>query len=451
MRVKTWAYIFPLMIIMGHPFITFSQTLQNMHRISADGNGDLLITPSESSSRNDFDFLVGKWNIHNKKLENRLSHSDQWMEFDATHEMHTVLAGTGNVENIFAMVNNQPYEGMAIRLFNPATRLWSIYWSDSHSGTMDKPVVGSFEKNVGIFLGKDKWEGKEVMIRFKWDATDPEKPIWSQAFSDDNGKSWEWNWFMYFSKRNDGETEDASANRHVSVIELRNYILQPGQRENFTDLFESAFIRPQQAAGSYTLGQYKVKGAENNFFWIRGFHDMASRNKALNAFYQGAVWKQNRNAANAMIVNNDNVNLLKPLNVGDSVNEKETSFHTNWFGKEKGIGVIDFYISNTKLDKLVVFVKEQYAAILRNAGIENTSFWISETAENDFAALPVFQDKNLLVQITFYKDELEYETQMKMVAAKMNDKQKTTMADLVTLKNTLIVYPTKRSFLFPVK
>ena len=194
------------------------------------------------------------------------------------------------------------------------------------------------------------------------------------------------------------------------------------------------------------MGQYKIKGAEDNFFWIRGFRDMGLRKKALNEFYHGIVWKQNRTAANSMIVNNDNVNLLKPLNVKDNSNETEFSFNTNWFLKEKGIAVVDFYTSNTKLDKLIEFVKKRYFPILVSVGVDNTSFWVSETSLNDFAVLPVFQDKNLLVQITFYKDELEYQTKMKFVDSKMSEEQKIDMGDLVTLKKTLIVYPTKNRF-----
>ncbi|GEO07806.1 NIPSNAP family protein [Segetibacter aerophilus] len=242
---------------------------------------------------------------------------------------------------------------------------------------------------------------------------------------------------------------ELSANKNLAVIELRNYLLRPGQRENFTNLFEANFIISQQEAGSCTLGQYKVKGAENHFFWIRGFESMASRNKALNDFYTSIIWKQNRSTANSMILNNDNVHLLKPLNISDSTNE--ASFNSNWFGRQKGFAVIDFYISNTKLDKLIEFVKKQYSYMLSKANIENTSFWVSETSINDFPALPVFQDKNLLVQISFYKDELEYRTKMKALKSEMNDQQETDMADLVTVKNTLLIYPTKKSFSYSQK
>ena len=165
-------------------------------------NGSLDIKPSPTSSKNDFDFLTGKWNIHNKKLKSRLSNSDEWLEFDATHEMRTTLRGIGNVENFYATVDGVPYEGMGIRLFNPATRLWSIYWSDSNTGVMENPVVGSYNNNIGNFFGKDVFKNKEIIMQFKFDATNPDEPVWSQAFSADNGKTWEWNWYMYFTRRN---------------------------------------------------------------------------------------------------------------------------------------------------------------------------------------------------------------------------------------------------------
>ncbi len=148
-----------------------------------------------------------------------------------------------------------------------------------------------------------------------------------------------------------------------------------------------------------------------------------------------------------MLLNNDNVHLLKPLNLRDRSTTAEFSVSTNWFGQEKGIAVIDFYTSNTKLEKLIEFVKKKYVAILNTLKIENTSFWTSEMSSNDFPGLPVFQDKNLLVQITFYRNELEYQTKMKDVASKIDDESKTEMADLVTIKNTLIIYPTEKSFL----
>lgn len=235
--------------------------------------------------------------------------------------------------------------------------------------------------------------------------------------------------------------------QNISVIELRNYVIKPQRLDEFIELFEENFTQSQNILGGYTLGQYRVKGADDHFFWIRGFKDMPARVKFLNDFYRGSpAWKLHKSEANSMLVNNDNVYLLKPLNLKDGLSGSEAGFNSNWFGQEKGVAVVDFYISNTKLEKLVAFVKREYAAILKSSHIEATSFWTSEMTPNDFPALPVFQDRNLLVQITFYQNESEYQTRMKDVASRMSDELKSEMADLVTIKNSLVIYPTKGSF-----
>jgi hypothetical protein len=249
-----------------------------------------------------------------------------------------------------------------------------------------------------------------------------------------------------FSQGND-VAQNLNANQNIKVIELRNYLVRQGRRDEFIKLFEDNFVQSQNILGGYILGQYRVKGAADNFFWVRGFRDMPARYKFLNDFYFGSPdWKRHKSEANSMLLNNDNVYLLKPLNLKDSSNDAESSFNTNWFGQEKGIAVVDFYTSNTKRDKLIDFVKKKYAAILNASKIENASFWTSETTPNDFTGLPVFQDKNLLVQITFYRNELECQNKMKDVVSKMNDELKSEWADLVTIKNTLIIYPTEKSF-----
>ncbi|MGI8811915.1 MAG: hypothetical protein ACR2IH_05230 [Pyrinomonadaceae bacterium] len=383
-------------------------------------------------------------------MRSRLSGSDEWVEFEARHEMNKILEGVGNTETITAMVDGRPFEGRALRLFESSTRLWRIYWVDNDSSEMGDAVVGSFENGVGTFFGEEIFDGREVAVQFKWDATDPEKPVWSQAFSPDGGKSWEWNWYMYFTRRKSGgiANEDLNADKNIKVIELRNYLIKPGRRDEFIDLFEENFTRSQNILGGYTLGQYRVKGADDNFFWIRGFADMPARNKFLNDFYFGSPsWKLHKAAANSMLLNNDNVHLLKPLFLSLRADENAGMvFNSDWFGRRKGITVVDFYTSNTKLEKIIEFVRNKYVALFSKAKAANASFWVSETTPNDFPGLPVFQDKNLLVQMTFYKNELEYQAETKSEDSKMNDELSSEMHDLVTLKNTLILYPTARSF-----
>jgi hypothetical protein len=155
--------------------------------------GELEIQASATSSQNDFDFLVGKWTLNDKKLKSRLTNSNEWIEFESTVEMRKLLNGIGNMDIYKTTVDGKPFEGVAFRLFNPKTKLWSIYWADSNVGVMDPPVVGSFEGNIGKFYCRDKFRGQDIIVVFLWDKTDLNNPVWSQAFSPDNGKTWEWN------------------------------------------------------------------------------------------------------------------------------------------------------------------------------------------------------------------------------------------------------------------
>jgi len=169
-------------------------------KIDFDNNGNLIITALPNSSKNDFDFFEGKWSLHNKKLKTRLNNCTEWKEFESTQEMYKVLNGIGNIDNYLATFDGVPFEGMTVRLFNPKTRLWSIYWADSNEGILQPPVVGSFENNVGHFFTKDTFNDRKILIVFRWDVRNKQNPVWNQAFSEDNGKTWEWNWYMYFDK-----------------------------------------------------------------------------------------------------------------------------------------------------------------------------------------------------------------------------------------------------------
>jgi hypothetical protein len=163
-------------------------------------DGTLNITPSETSSPQDFDFYFGTWNIHNRKLKSRLNNCDEWLEFDASQECRPLLLGSANIDNFLTDIDGKPFEGMTLRLFNPETRLWSIYWADSNLVAMDPPQVGSWDGPVGRFFARDVYNGKDIIVQFLWDKTDLNAPTWSQAFSQDEGLTWEWNWYMYMTR-----------------------------------------------------------------------------------------------------------------------------------------------------------------------------------------------------------------------------------------------------------
>ncbi len=159
------------------------------------------ILDRSTDGRHDFDFLVGKWTVLNRRLERRLAGSQNWLEFDATVDVRPCLDGIGNVEEYRAVFpDGGLLTGMTIRIFNPSTQLWSLYWADSHSATLFPPVVGSFRNGVGEFLGEDLQDGAPVQVVFRWSDITPTAARWEQAMSSDGGSTWEWNWVMEFAR-----------------------------------------------------------------------------------------------------------------------------------------------------------------------------------------------------------------------------------------------------------
>ncbi len=182
-------------------FASCTSLLQRTEEAPAAPAKKRTIIPSATSSENDFDFLVGKWKVQNRMLKSRITNSNEWIEFDSDLHMSKALLGRSNVEHYYSTWNGKPFEGMAIRLYDRDTRLWSVYWVDSNGGGMDgTPVTGSFENGVGKLYADDVFEGRPIVILYQWDATDPEHPVWSQAVSTDDGATWEWNWYMRLTK-----------------------------------------------------------------------------------------------------------------------------------------------------------------------------------------------------------------------------------------------------------
>jgi hypothetical protein len=134
-------------------------------------------------------------------LKEPLAGRDEWEEFDATQECRPILLGLGNVDIFATELGGKPFEGLTVRLFDPKTRLWTIYWADSNAMMLDGGKAGSFDGAEGEFFGREVVGGRDVVVKFRWDKRHPEAPIYSRAFSADAGRTWEWNWYSTFSRR----------------------------------------------------------------------------------------------------------------------------------------------------------------------------------------------------------------------------------------------------------
>lgn len=155
------------------------------------------MTPRDG--RQDFDFLHGRWKIRNERLKRRLAGSDEWETFDAAQGCRPILDGLGNIDD-FVSDWDGGYVGMALRLFDPQAKRWSIYWASDRTGILETPVTGGFKDGIGAFYGREVHEGRPVLQRFTWSEVTPSSAVWRQAWSVDEGKTWETNWIMRFSR-----------------------------------------------------------------------------------------------------------------------------------------------------------------------------------------------------------------------------------------------------------
>jgi hypothetical protein len=160
-------------------------------------------TTRHSDGRHDFDFLLGRWHVANRKLEDPLADDPTaWLEFAATTETRPILDGLGNVDDYRApdFPGRPGFHGFALRLFDPGERLWRIWWaSTSGGGRLDTPLVGGFRDGVGQFECDDTIDGRAVRMHFDWKDITPSSARWVQSFSFDGGRSFEPNWIMEFS------------------------------------------------------------------------------------------------------------------------------------------------------------------------------------------------------------------------------------------------------------
>jgi hypothetical protein len=226
--------------------------------------------------------------------------------------------------------------------------------------------------------------------------------------------------------------------KKIQVLELRNYVLREGGRDKFIDSFKVYIEDSQNAKGAYVLGLYRVKSAENNFFWLRGYENMPARKKAMEDFYSSNYWSGIVRIAREFVINFHNVHLLKPydINTGDST----LGFDAKWFDKPKGVAVIDVYTGNGTRADVIGYVKNTYHNLLISAGVKDISYWIAEDKPNNYPQHPVFQDSNSLVSISFFKNENEYRKVRKKLAEKMGADMRNEMRRIFTLYNNVVLY-----------
>ena len=152
----------------------------------------------------DFDFVHGSWAVRNRRRRDSLdAASTEWDEFASTGTHAPLLGGIGNLETYETteFPGLGQFSGLALRLHQPDTDTWRIWWSSNAApGRLDPPLVGGFEGRRGTFFSRDVVNGTDVEVRFVWQHVDDTTAIWEQAFSTDGGDTWDTNWVMEMTR-----------------------------------------------------------------------------------------------------------------------------------------------------------------------------------------------------------------------------------------------------------
>lgn len=152
-------------------------------------------TAEKRDGQRDFDFELGSWKIHLKRLQHPLSGSNTWIEFDGTTVTRKVWNGRSQIEEFEVDGPTGHIEGLTLRLYNQQSHQWSLYWANSKDGSMGGPPnVGEFKNGRGEFYCYDTFNGRMVLVRYIWSEITPNSAHFEQSYSEDGGKTWEANW-----------------------------------------------------------------------------------------------------------------------------------------------------------------------------------------------------------------------------------------------------------------
>jgi len=177
----------------------------------------------------------------------------------------------------------------------------------------------------------------------------------------------------------------------ADVLELRQYTLHPGRREDLIELFDREFVETQDAVGAQVLGQFRDRDDEDRFVWLRGFADMPTRASALSAFYGGPVWAAHRDKANETMIDSDDVLLLRP----DA--DFDLSGHTR-SGDTTLVTVTLYHLPLGAEDTFLDFFASTVHPFLADTGAEPLAVLRTLHEPNNFPALPV-RDANVVAWV----------------------------------------------------
>jgi quinol monooxygenase YgiN len=235
------------------------------------------------------------------------------------------------------------------------------------------------------------------------------------------------------------------------VLELRQYTLRPGQRDVLIDLFDREFIETQEATGMAIIGQFRDLGDADRFVWLRGFSDMPSRAAALQAFYGGPVWKAHSKAANATMIDSEDVLLLRPARPRSGIvlaGRRRPPRDARGARPEIVTATIYSFESPVGEDFIDLFERQLIPA-LTEAGATVEAYFVTESSPNTFPALPVREGEHVFVWLSRFPDRAAHQRHIAALArsARWREISRDVERRLSARLHTLLLAPTSRSLL----
>lgn len=191
----------------------------------------------------------------------------------------------------------------------------------------------------------------------------------------------------------------------ASVVELRQYTMRPGRRDTLVELFERELMEPQQELGMRVGGVFHDRDRPDRFVWFRGFADMAARHRGLTEFYSGPVWRRHGAAANATMLDSDDVLLLRPTVPAHPVQDPRPDADAAPPGRE---WVLITVYEHPVDEDLTRWLAVEVHPLLEDVLGVPVGTWRTEPAVNTVPSLPVRDDANVFVWTATFADEAHY-------------------------------------------
>jgi hypothetical protein len=196
--------------------VAFLQPLRGLSQQKSDAPGtSIQRTPTERDGQKDFDFEIGTWKTHLKRVVHPLTGSTTWVEYEGTTVVRKVWNGRANLVELEVDGSKGHIEALSLRLYNPQSHQWSLNFANGNDGTLSQPTIGEFRNGRGEFFDQETLNGRAIYVRFVITDITPNSCRFEQAFSDDGGKTWEVNWIATDTRVTNESTASRTSVQHT--------------------------------------------------------------------------------------------------------------------------------------------------------------------------------------------------------------------------------------------